>query len=248
MRDPLALYDSEFIVQNPLFFKKWERSAYQAFSEKLSHPTNIFPCIPATQGHKMGNFRYAFLQNPSSKKSRDEFAEILRQYGHIARDTGKFSSLIVFFFETDATTIDDYFMEFWSLLSAIHERDQADWPDHIPSDPYQNKWEFCFDQEPYFIYCATPEHEKRQSRSFPFMMLAITPRWVIQKFNETKSSRKVKEGIRQRLAEYDSIEAHVDLNVYGADENFEWKQYFLSDDEQSPDKCPFEHLWKHRNS
>jgi uncharacterized protein len=246
--DPVALFDQDFIVKNPLFFKKWERSAYQAFSEKLSHLTEKFPCIPATQGQRLGHFRYAFLKNPSSGASRNMLAEVLKQYGEISRDIGKYSSLIVFFKETTASTVDDYFKEFWSLLSALSERDKADWPEHIPPEPYHYEWEFCFDQEKYFMYCATPVHNKRKSRYFPFMMLAITPRWVIQKFNTANNSPKVKDSIRKRLAAYDTIEAHADLNVYGNDKNYEWKQYFLSDDENSPGKCPFEPLWKYKKS
>ncbi|MED1939518.1 YqcI/YcgG family protein [Cytobacillus firmus] len=32
------------------------------------------------------------------------------------------------------------------------------------------------------------------------------------------------------------------MNSYGADDNFEWKQYFLRDDDTAISKCPFHRL------
>lgn len=77
------------------------------------------------------------------------------------------------------------------------------------------------------MYCATPAHKNRMSRHFDVMMLAITPRWVLQEFNKTPSyARRIKAQVRERLAKYDSISIHPDLNTYGAEDNFEWRQYF----------------------
>lgn len=90
-----------------------------------------------------------------------------------------------------------------------------------------------------------PAHKNRQSRHFDTMMLAITPRWVLQEFmkKETLASR-LKNQIRKRLQKYDAVSIHPDLNSYGADDNFEWKQYFLRDDATTISKCPFHRLLK----
>jgi FPC/CPF motif-containing protein YcgG len=74
-------------------------------------------------------------------------------------------------------------------------------------------------------------------------MLAITPRWVLQEFNKHETfAKSIKSQIRNRLEAYDTIRIHPDLNSYGNKANFEWKQYFLRDDESSLSKCPFHRL------
>ena len=100
-------------------------------------------------------------------------------------------------------------------------------------------WEFCYHGEQYFMYCATPAHINRKSRHFPYFMLAITPRGVLERFNTSPHrAAKIKEKIRERLAEYDSISIHPDLNTYGKDDNHEWKQYFLRDEDTTYQNVP----------
>ena len=99
-------------------------------------------------------------------------------------------------------------------------------------NPAHHKWEFCFDEEPYFVFCATPAHTLRKSRHFPFLLLAFQPRWVFEEINNsTAFGHKMKKLIRKRLIEYDAIPCHPDLKWYGQEDNHEWKQYFLSDDD-----------------
>ena len=50
---------------------------------------------------------------------------------------------------------------------------------------------------------------------------------------------QIKSLIRERLAHYDQINPHPVLNRYGQEDNYEWKQYFLRDDQTTLSKCPF---------
>ncbi|MDQ0199523.1 FPC/CPF motif-containing protein YcgG [Neobacillus ginsengisoli] len=78
------------------------------------------------------------------------------------------------------------------------------------------------------------------SRHFPYFMLAITPRSVLVEFHSSHDyAAKIKSNIRKRLADYDTIRIHPDLNSYGNEDNFEWKQYFLHDDNSAISNCPF---------
>ena len=155
-----------------------------------------------------------------------------------------YASLVIFF-ETPENMIaeyqvDDYRQLFWSILTNLTQFDEKEWPADIPTDPTHHQWEFCFDGEPYFTFCATPAHENRKSRHFPCFLLAFQPRWVFKELNDsTAFGRQLKKAIRERLNNYDSIPAHPDLKWYGGEDNYEWKQYFLSDDDISPAKCPF---------
>ncbi|MCI3920201.1 YqcI/YcgG family protein [Paenibacillus sp. TRM 82003] len=222
---------------------RWQREAVAAFQEKMTNTSKPFPCIPATQAQAMGHLRYAFAGDPRGERSTEQLAEALRVFTAQARTFGKYATLIAFF-ETPASlreqSVEMFEALFWKQLNGLADRDERNWPERLPTSPEEPAWEFCFHGEPYFMYCATPAHRNRLSRNFPCFMLAITPRWVLQGFNANASAAvKMKNRIRERLERYDDAPPHPQLRTYGADDNFEWKQYFLRDDESSLPKCPF---------
>lgn len=215
----------------------------------MSNKERPFPCIPATQGFSLNHLRYGFLGDPRSDASLKDLASLLSLYTKLSRSCGEYTSLIVFF-ETpmdikDTYTVEQFEQLFWKLLSGLAKLDQMEWPAHIPSNPHNPLWEFCYQGEQYFMYCATPSHQKRKSRHFDEYMLAITPRWVLTEFGKIEEyAQKVRKQVRRRLNKYDSIDIHPDLNIYGKPDNFEWKQYFLHDDDTALSKCPFHGMLK----
>jgi FPC/CPF motif-containing protein YcgG len=223
----------------------WEREALHEFKKKMTNKENPFPCIPATQGHSLGQFRYGFVGDPRRDSSTTEVAHLLSAYTTCSRSLGNYTSLIIFF-NTPKELASSYTVEkfeelFWKKLNGLHELDDMEWPSHIPMDPHNPLWEFCYNQEQYFMYCGTPSHSNRKSRNFPYYMLAITPRWVLENFNASPTfAKKIKERIRKRLVNYDNIDIHPDLNSYGNENNYEWKQYYLRDDDTALSKCPFQ--------
>ncbi|QXE00214.1 YqcI/YcgG family protein [Terribacillus sp. DMT04] len=222
----------------------WQQDMLQSFHSKLSDQESKFPCIPATAGHALDQFRYGFADDPTTEDAAKQLAGLLEAYGKSARELGSYTSLIVFFdtAKQQALQLDvpAYFQIFWELLSKATAYDTNDWPDQIPEDPKEILWEYCFGEEKYFMYCATPSHIVKKSRNFPCMMLAITPRWVLEEFqSKPKPAAAIKNKIRQRIRAYDSNDVHPDLNAYGNKDNLEWKQYFLHDDNSSPAQCPF---------
>ncbi|WP_017727670.1 YqcI/YcgG family protein [Halalkalibacterium ligniniphilum] len=229
--------------------KDWQQKALQQFAFKLTNSKCLFPCIPATQGYHFCHFQYGFASDPRTFESSKELATMLKAYGKNSQDFGKYSSLIIFF-ETpndlvENNTIEDFECLFWSLLKNVHSFDEKPWPKEIPKNPFHHAWEFCFDNERYFIYCATPKHQLRLSRHFPFFLLAITPRWVLEQFHSDENkSERTKKLIRERLLASDHIAPHPELKWYGQKDNYEWKQYFLRDDNSPKSACPFAHLWK----
>ncbi|WP_438825092.1 YqcI/YcgG family protein [Bacillus sp. JJ1122] len=228
-----------------------KRKILRIFNEKIQNKNRPFPCIPATTGHSLNQFCYGFAGDPTKQSTSEELANLLREFTEVSRSLGKFTSLVIFF-DTPADLIESYKVEdyeqlFWELLNGLGKMDVADWPAHIPSDPENSAWEFCFHGEQYFMYCATPAHEKRKSRHFPCFMLAITPRWVLTEFNSSAAgAAKIKANIRKRLELYDTSPIHPDLNSYGNDDNFEWKQYFLHDEQTSLSECPFHKYLKNQ--
>lgn len=225
--------------------KDWQQIAFDSFQTKMTNKEKPFPCVPATIGFAKNQLCYGFADDPRDPASIQQTAAMLKEFSVHSREFGSYTSLIIFYNTWDELSVEEYEQHFWEQLTGLSEMDNAEWPNEIPKDPHDPLWEFCFHGEKYFVYCATPAHKNRQSRHFDTMMLAITPRWVLQEFmkKETLASR-LKNQIRKRLQKYDAVSIHPDLNSYGADDNFEWKQYFLRDDATTISKCPFHRLLK----
>jgi uncharacterized protein len=222
----------------------WQNNALKKFDERMMDKAKPFPCIPATMGYQLNRFCFGFVSSPQHLHSSRELAHLLRDYSNIYKSIGTYTSLVIFYepsqVKTDQTSVEQYEQLFWEQLIQLSNLDEIDWPSHIPPDPTQSMWEFCFHGEQYFMYCATPSHKYRNSRHFPYFMLAITPRWVLEKFTSIPlHAEKMKTKIRDRLVKYDSAPIHPDLNTYGQNDNYEWKQYFLRDDDTTLSKCPF---------
>ncbi|WP_462412474.1 YqcI/YcgG family protein [Neobacillus sp. Marseille-QA0830] len=237
-----GLYKHEAHTQHLL--NEWEKSILASFEAKMTDKKKPFPCIPATIGFSMNQLRYGFISDPRDDSSIIELGELLERFTKEAKGFGPYTSLIIFYHVPEEVkedyTVEEFEQLFWKQLAGLSSIDGMEWPEDIPNDPHDPVWEFCFQGEKYFMYCATPAHENRQSRHFDTMVLAITPRWVLKQFNKNESfAKNIKKQIRNRLSDYDSIPIHPDLNSYGSDDNFEWRQYFLRDDDTSLSKCPY---------
>jgi uncharacterized protein len=224
--------------------QQWKKTALEKFEEKMKDKERKFPCIPATIGYSTNQLRYGFVGDPRRSATIDEVALLLCDYTKSSKEFGDFTSLIIFY-ETPNDLKETYNVEmfeqlFWEQLNGLSDKDDMNWPNQIPREPHNPIWEFCYNGEQYFMYCATPSHVNRRSRHFAYFMLAITPRWVLREFNKHETFAKdIKSKVRKRLEKYDSIDIHPDLNSYGQEDNYEWRQYFLRDDDSSLSKCPF---------
>lgn len=242
-----GIFDHSAFQRNQL--QQWEKTALEKFETRMKDNKRPFPCIPATIGFNMNHLRYGFVGDPRTSSAIHDVVYLLSDYTKAAREYGKFTSLIIFY-ETpqdlrDTHTVEMYEQLFWQQLRRLCEHDEMEWPNHIPIDPHNPIWEFCYNGEPFFMYCATPSHQNRKSRYFDYFMLAITPRWVLQEFLKHENlAKRIKGQIRKRLENYDSIMIHPDLNSYGNPNNYEWRQYFLRDDETSLSQCPFHQILK----
>ena len=238
----MSLMCKENIVNMEI--EAWKQDAMAEFQSKLLDKEALFPCIPANAGLQLDHFRYGFVTDPRSPLSANQLASLLKEYTLISKGLGNYTSLIVFYDTpkelAEELNVGDFQTLFWEQLNYASREDEEAWPMEIPLDPDHSLWEYCFHGERYFMYCATPAHSNRKSRFFPYFMLAITPRWVLEDFHATpKSATKIKSKIRKRLEMYDAVPIHPDLNSYGQQDNYEWKQYFLHDDASSSPMCPF---------
>lgn len=243
----MCLYTKNKVEGDLDQLEEWQAHAYLDFSKMMTDTSNPYPCVPGVQGFLNDTLRFGFAKDPRSDSASEQLGIILKTYGSIARETGKYASLVVFFdsrtLHDEGCDVNQYEEVFWDLLNNVHQLDEEPWPEDIPKDPHHHEWEFCFNGEPYFAFCATPSHSVRKSRKFPYFMVAFQPRWVFDEINDsTTFGQKLKKAIRKRLVKYDGIPPHPDLKWYGNKDNHEWKQYYLSDDESSPSKCPFTNM------
>ncbi|PFA70329.1 hypothetical protein CN378_00605 [Bacillus sp. AFS015802] len=247
------LCSKSWIDQHMEELTPWQQEAYGHFSAMMCDEEHPYPCVPGKQGFQTDTLRFGFAEDPRNEGASEKLASLLKEYGQMSRSTGKYASLVVFFHSGEADSenhsVESYQQIFWSLLNRVHQLDEKKWPDHISKDPHDHTWEFCFDGEPYFAFCATPAHIVRKSRHFPYFLLAFQPRWVFDEINSsTAFGQKLKKVIRKRLVEYDEAEPHPSLKWYGQEDNYEWKQYYLTDDDSSMSKCPFSHMHKKMKS
>ncbi|WP_054956927.1 YqcI/YcgG family protein [Paenibacillus dakarensis] len=245
----VKLYKLDEILQGSDSREPWQLDAVHKWKMKMTDRDLKFPCIPAVLGFTLNHLRYGFIGPAEENDAAKQLADLLQCFGEHSRTFGPYTSLVVFIHAKSEAQhregMDYYEQLFWSLLSCATEFDRKPWPVHVPDDPSEHLWEFCYGGEPYFVYCGTPAHTLRRSRSFPYMVLAFTPRWVLNQFNAAPlRAEKTKQMIRKRLHAYDPVPPHPDLNLYGAEDNYEWRQYFLHDSEDSLPVCPFARMYR----
>ncbi|WP_082153479.1 YqcI/YcgG family protein [Bacillus sp. LL01] len=219
----------------------WGRHVFSKFTKDMLSESRPFPCVFGVEGFKQGSLRFAFIENPIRHKAMEELAGALKGYLEEARGLGRNTSFVVFFRPEVEKTLVEYEKQFWNILSKLHQLDEKEWPENIPTDPEHYLWEFSFHNEPIFVVCNTPVHDKRASRRASTFMITFQPRWVFDGINgDTQIGKLFQQTVRERMEAYDEVSAHPALNWYGKTETREWRQYFLMDDNKvETAKCPF---------
>ncbi|CAG9621591.1 YqcI/YcgG family protein [Sutcliffiella rhizosphaerae] len=220
----------------------WGHKVFDDFTKDMLSNTRPFPCVLGVEGFRQGALRFAFIESTSSNESIHKLGTELKNYLQTARSLGKNTSFVSFFKPEALKTLEEYEAQFWDVLNALHHLDEKKWPNHIPTDPDHYLWEFSFWDEPMFVVCNTPAHEKRVSRKASTFMITFQPRWVFEGINgNTVVGKQLQKKVRERMEGYDSIAPHPALNWYGNEDTREWRQYFLMDDNNMDAKmCPFQ--------
>ncbi|MDQ0199522.1 FPC/CPF motif-containing protein YcgG [Neobacillus ginsengisoli] len=127
------LYTEESIINSVL--EQWKVDAVARFSAKLTDKNFLFPCIPATQGYRLNQFRYGFVSDPRNISSADELAKILEAYSNCFRNLGNYTSLIIFYDTSeelkDRTCVETFEQLFWKQVNRLTEIDYKEWPRQI---------------------------------------------------------------------------------------------------------------------
>jgi uncharacterized protein len=218
--------------------RSWQHIVFKETEATLTSKSRLFPCLFGVAGFAPDQLRFGF----SDTMSAPDVAAALRAYLPECRRFGKNTSLVMFSRPGPVASLKSYERRFWSLLRELAHIDDHDWPQHIPEQLNDAKWEFCFAGEPIFVVCNTPAHINRQSRRASCFMVTFQPRWVFDEIMATPELAARTTGkVRKRLEPFDLIAPSPVLGTYGEDNNREYQQYFLNDTNEAQ-TCPFHKL------
>ena len=127
----------------------------------------------------------------------------------------------------------DHDRRFWRVLQYLHDQDPKPWPAAFPTSPHDPAWEFCFNGEALFVFGAAPTHVLRPSRNLgEHLTMLFQPRSVfLDMAGGTPAGIVARSRIRDRLHAWDLAAPHPSMGDYGDPSNFEWRQYFVPDDD-----------------
>lgn len=224
----------------------WGPACVRDLSGVLQAAQRPFPCTFAVAAARRGTLRFGFVEDSADERAWWPLLDILTQYLKVYKDLSRDTSLVVFFRPDDrpgAPTMADCQARFWRVLQFLHEHDDQPWPQDIPTGADDARWEFSFGGTPIFVVCSTPRHAARRSRHSDGFLITFQPRWVFEGLAaDTARGLAARRTIRRRLAAYDTVPASPHLGDYGNPANREWRQYFLTDDNddgEQPARCPF---------
>lgn len=200
-----------------------------------------FPCTFAVSALRQGSLCFTFVEDLHEVRTWPTLRHALRRYLEIYQSLGRNTSMVALF-RPDARPfpIAEYQERFWAVLQDLHDHDSQPWPTDLPGDPEHPRWEFAFEGMPMFVVCNTPSHELRVSRRANGFMITFQPRWVFEKIGpESRQGRAARRIIRARLRRYDEVAPAPELGDYGAQDNREYRQYFLPDNNDTDrPSCP----------
>ncbi|UJO25194.1 hypothetical protein CLAFUW4_14323 [Fulvia fulva] len=234
-------------VESEFDMNAWQRLAYEDFKTTiLAKETGLktFPCVYATMGYRAGDHRYVFLESddPSEPRNVRIVAPALRAYLRMSNTLGDNTSMVIMAAPTegDPKSVEEYNHSFWEMLRGLRIWDSQPWPKQFPQDTGDEKWTYCFDGTPLFPVALTPAHQKRWSRHAPVPLIALQPKWVLDKLLSTPEKREAATGkVRRLLKQYDQTEISPDLTSYGDVGTSEVHQLCLRDENETAD-VPFQ--------
>ncbi|MBB5940283.1 YqcI/YcgG family protein [Streptomyces zagrosensis] len=218
----------------------WFREAVKCFRKNVGD--REYPCH---FGRRALERRELFVTYTNSTDFSD-LAAALAGFLDYSRPTPERRQVLAAFVDVPKkdTTHEDYGRVFWSALQHLHGQDETLWPEGFPTNPDDADWEFSFHGTAMFVFAAAPTHVLRASRHLgDCLVLLFQPRNVFHGIDGgTPAGTAARRRIRDRLEKWDVAPLHPSMGNYGDPSNFEWRQYFIPDDESDMyATCPFHH-------
>lgn len=234
----------------------WVEDHWRTFSGALlgERTEAPFPCFFGAESVRDGEPLYTVVPSTTDADALLDLGRVLLEYLETWPDHADRASLVAFFRPPDRELPEAKYHEaLWHILQFLHVHDPAPWPESIPTDPDDPRWEFSFGGEPMFPTCRAPFYDERRSRYCPVgLEITFQPRALFEGLGvtaDTEAGQRARDIIQNRLEEYDGVPPHADLGDWGVEGDREWVQYmFSAHDEQFPDDCPITITREHPKS
>jgi FPC/CPF motif-containing protein YcgG len=227
-------------------FYKWRLNIIENFQNIVGQ--GEFPCVFARKANKQQSCYFLFSNiSESSEENIQILIDGLTEYTDFCKKIPvreRFLKPLVVFFKTPSFySLEKYHLYGWKILQLLHARDPHHWPDSIPTSPNESDWSFCFNDTQLFINMSSPKHVHWKSRNIGnCLAFVINPRenFDIVAPIHTKSGKKMREMIRERVKKYNGLEVFPEvLGFFGEKGNLEWRQYQLEEEHGLyPTQCP----------
>ncbi|WP_313691151.1 YqcI/YcgG family protein [Halorarum halobium] len=222
----------------------WARRHFETFTDGLTGERNgsPFPCHFGTNAVQRGDLLFTAVPSLTAPDALFDLRDAMLEYLDAYDEHADLAPLVAFFAPPEGAFAEaDWHEALWHVLQFLHVNDPEPWPDDIPTDPDDARWEFCFGGEPLFPTSRAPFYDERMSRFSPVgLEITFQPRSLFDGLtHDTEAGRHAREVIQGRLGEYDGVCPHADLGDWGVEGDREWRQYLFFDDEsQFPEECP----------
>jgi len=235
----VKMLDREFLINQENKLPNWLVNQYKVWREIVEDKQ--FPCYFGTQAEKMGVLRYCYAEGGDLIG----LPKVLSEFLILSQKNPKRRHALVLFLKPEQKnkSFEFYKERFWNILNNLHANDEMDWPEEYPRDPDDPDWEFVYNKEQIFVSGNMPAYLNRVTRSIgDCQILIFQPRRIFAGIeSNTKAGQKASKLIRNRAAIIEGMPPHPDLGQFGT-EKLEWKQYVISDDNESETaQCPFLH-------
>jgi FPC/CPF motif-containing protein YcgG len=207
---------------------EWYAAGVRSLRDSLRH--REYPCHFGRQAFERGQLLTTYAIMEELRPLAGALAYFLDS---TPRVRGGRHLLCAFVRTADGSTHRDHDRMFWQVLQYLHDHDPAPWPAAFPTSPQDPAWEFCFNGAAMFVFGAASTHVARASRNLgEHLVLLFQPRSVFLGIEGgTPAGIVARSRIRDRLRAWDLAAPHPAMGDYGDPSNFEWRQYFIPDDD-----------------
>jgi FPC/CPF motif-containing protein YcgG len=204
-----------------------------------------YPCIYVKQAFEKDHLSFHFVDDAHCPTDREQAFEAFRSYvaDVLATPEERTAAMKILLIVINSESLaESHEALAWELLNDFTRRDDIAWPAHLPRDPDEADWAYCFQGQRIFVNISSPEHQLRRSRNLGrHLVLVLQLRDGIDCIAPPDSKGDViRNFIRKRIDAYDAVPVSPDLATHGQGENRDWKQFWLGDRETvMQGKCPF---------
>ncbi len=222
----------------------WARRCREQVADTLlAGDGRLYPCYFGVEGERRGWNAYTWVDRDRIEPDLRRLASTLAESLAESRSrSGERRSLVCLVGPPRERTLEEHRRAFWAVLQALHGLDAVPWPAHLPLDPADPGWRFCFAGEPIFVFGLSPAFRRRRSRAVAdCLVLVFQSETVFDGIGgSTPAGRAAKRRIRELLDRYDAIGPHPALGDAERSSDRKWRQYFLPDDQGLPERCPLQ--------